>query len=338
MKLNAEQIHDICQGAVRVNESDTGVQLFRFTAEQEAYYLKTNVNFHKKALAAAGMKLCFETDSRSLFLKVYVTPGSTRTYFSFDVTVDGSIIGHLDNFIEEEVPEIYTTMQGKLGEFSKNFDLGEGTKKVCVYLPWSVAVEIREISVDDNAFIKPLKPAKKLLVFGDSITQGMDAVSPSLTYPIITAGMLKLDVINQGVGGSMFRQENLDYIGREPEVITVAFGCNDWGGVRDADELRQNIRAYLEKLLSLYSCRNIYGIVPIWRSDADSVVRSGMTFTELREIIAEEYGKYPFIKIIDGFKLMPAIKRLYGDAGELKAHPSETGFMYMSVNLAKFLK
>ena len=43
MKLNAEQIHDICQGAVRVNESDTGVQLFRFTAEQEAYYLKTNV-------------------------------------------------------------------------------------------------------------------------------------------------------------------------------------------------------------------------------------------------------------------------------------------------------
>ena len=72
MKLNLEQIRHICQGAVRVEACDTGVQLFRFTKEQEDYYRQTNMNFYKKALASAGMKLCFETDSRFLFLKVNV--------------------------------------------------------------------------------------------------------------------------------------------------------------------------------------------------------------------------------------------------------------------------
>jgi len=334
MKLNSEQIREICQGAVRVNESDTGIQLFRFTAEQEAYYLKTNVNFHKKALAAAGMKLCFETDSRSLFLKVYVTPGSTRTYFSFDVTVDGSIIGHLDNFIEEEVPEIYTTMQGELGEFSKNFDLGEGTKKVCVYLPWSVAVEIREISVDDNAFIKPLKPAKKLLVFGDSITQGYDALRPMNRYAAKLADALGAGEINKGIGAEKFCPQLAklrdDF---EPEYILVAYGTNDWTHLEEADFMVR-CSAFYETLSNNYPNSVIWALTPIWRGDCDGERVFG-AFDKVAEDMQKITEPFKNIVCINGFDLVPHDDRFFADG---RLHPNDKGFACYFEGLWESLK
>ena len=55
-------------------------------------------------------------------------------------------------------------------------------KTVCVHLPWSVKTLIEEISIDDNAFVKGVKPKKKLLAYGDSITHGYDALRPSNRY------------------------------------------------------------------------------------------------------------------------------------------------------------
>ena len=160
MKLSSEQIQSVCLGAVRTVEKENSVCLYRFTEEQEEIYRRTDAGFHTKALAAAGMKIYFETNSRSLFLKVNVGRGSSREYFSFDVTVDGKPVGYLDNYSDVNLPQDYTQILLPHGEFSKSFGLGEGIKKVCIYLPWSVAVEIRELSLEDNAFIKPIRPAK----------------------------------------------------------------------------------------------------------------------------------------------------------------------------------
>ena len=89
MKLSYEQIRSISLGTVRTMETENGVRLYRFTEEQEEIYRQANADFYKKTFSSAGMKMYFETDSRSLFLKVYVTSGSSRKYFAFDVSVDG---------------------------------------------------------------------------------------------------------------------------------------------------------------------------------------------------------------------------------------------------------
>lgn len=69
MKLTYEQIGAICQGAVRSAETENGVCLYRFTKEQEELYRQVSADFYKKTFAAAGIKLCFETDSTSLFFE-----------------------------------------------------------------------------------------------------------------------------------------------------------------------------------------------------------------------------------------------------------------------------
>ena len=331
MKLNAEQMRDICQGAVRVTECDTGVRFFRFTEEQEAYYLKTNVNFHKKALASAGMKLCFETDSRFLALKVNVTPGSTRTYFSFDVAVDGSVIGHLDNFVETEVPDIYTTMECPLGAFSKTFDLGEGTKKVSIYMPWSVAVEIRELSLDDNAFIKPIKMSKKLLVFGDSITQGYDALRPMNRYAAKLADALGVEEVNKGIGAERFCPELVklkdDF---DPDYILVAYGTNDWSHVEEADFLVR-CRDFYEILSNHYPNAVIWALTPIWRGDCDGERVFG-PFDKVAEDMQKITEPIKNISCISGFDFVPHDAGFFADG---RLHPNDNGFGYYFDHLRK---
>ena len=64
-------------------------------------------------------------------------------------------------------------------------------KTVTVHLPWSMRVQIAEVSVDDGAFVEAVKGnGKKILFYGDSITQGYDAMRPSNRYAGKVAEML----------------------------------------------------------------------------------------------------------------------------------------------------
>lgn len=168
MKLNFEQITSVCLGAVRVIETENGVRFYRFTEEQEELYRQKDEHLSKKTFATAGMKLLFETNSENLFMKVNVSAGgSSRKYFSFDVTVNGQIVGYLDNFTGEDLPQDYTQVQLQVGGFCQSFVLGSGKKTVCIYFPWSVIVELEEISIDDGAYILPINPSNDEKYFSD---------------------------------------------------------------------------------------------------------------------------------------------------------------------------
>ena len=171
------------------------------------------------------------------------------------------------------------------------------------------------------------------LALGDSITQGMVAIHPSGTYPSLISEQLDLELINAGVGGIRFASGELDYIGIEPDIITVALGCNDWGVPKE--ELEASVSDYLECLLSLYKCRNIHFILPIWRSDAEQV-NADMTFIQHREIIRKVASRYPFINIVDGYALLPCDEYYYGDPTG-KVHPNDEGFLRYAMALMKYI-
>ena len=50
MKLSVDQIRSVCMGAVRVEETENGVRILRFTKEQEELYKVTSADFYKKNL------------------------------------------------------------------------------------------------------------------------------------------------------------------------------------------------------------------------------------------------------------------------------------------------
>ena len=322
MKLNGEQIRAICQGAVSVEETESGIRLHRFTEAQEELYRRTNADFYKKTFATAGIKLCFKTDSTTLFLKVNAAPSSSRKYFSVDVMVDGEPVGYLDNYSDMDVPQDYTGIQCPLGEFSKRFELGEGAKQVKIYLPWSVALEIMELGLDDGACLKPVKPAKKLLVFGDSITQGYDALRPSNRYASRLAEALDAEEVNKGIGGEHFfpalagERDAFD-----PDYITVAYGTNDWSR-RGEEEFKESCSAFYEALSRHYPEAKIFAITPIWRKDYMAEKKFG-PFNKVSEDIEAIVREFKNITCIHGFAFIPQDENYFAD---LRLHPNDSGF------------
>ena len=327
MKLSFEQIKEIVNGAVRVYEINGQVCLYRFTTAQQELY-KEEEGYNIRLFSGAGMRLDFLTDSENFSLKVLTAKASGRSFFSYDVFVNGEYLESMDNFTQEVFPHNYTEHEFKLGEYSKNFALGTGVKQVTVYLPWAVSTRILEIEVDDNCFVKGLECEKKMLFFGDSITQGYDALRSYNRYAGRIAQALGAQEFNKAIGGDIFNPELvLNKDGFEPDYILTAYGTNDWGRC-SKEEFTNNAFAFYKNLRSSYPGAKIFALTPIWRGDWAEPKDMG-NFFGLGSII-KKAAEGLDITVIDGFSLVPGETDLFSDSW---LHPNDKGFEQYFNNL-----
>lgn len=321
MKLSYEQIVSIAQGAVKVEQKENGIQFHRFTREQEEVYDTSEYN--PKQYATAGVRLCFKTDSTSLFMKVQTSKGSSRKFFAHNVLVNGELVGSLKNKSEDV-----------FGEFEENFHLGEGTKVVCIHFPWSVCSMLEELTLDDGSFIEPVKKEKKILVFGDSITQGYDAEEPMNRYAANLADALDAEEINKAIGGERFcpwlagMRDDI-----EPDYISVAYGTNHWHRAT-SEEFREICETFFDKLIKNYPNAKVFAITPIWRKDRTD--KTGFRyFEEIGEIICDVVKKYENVKCISGRNFIPENEKYFSD---LYLHPNDKGFKFYSEGIKKAIQ
>jgi len=333
MKLTSEQIRSVTLGAIHVEETAQGICFHRFTPEQEALYQTVNERFYERTSFPAGVRLRFRTDSRTLFIKAFIPNliTGTRSFFSFDLWIDGKMADTLDNFSAAPLPENYTAQpMFPLGACEKQFALGNGEKEVCIHLPYSVCVEQFMLSLDDGASLRPVKPRYRLLALGDSITQGYDALHPSARYSAALADALDAEEICKGIGGERFRPElaaaKEPY---EPDYITVAYGTNDWGG-SEAD-FRENSRQFYHILSQTYPKAIIYAISPVWRADWEDARPFG-PFFQIEADIRLAIEGLPNVTLIPGFDLIGHDPANFGD---WRLHPNDEGFRQYGENLRK---
>jgi len=334
MKLDLPQIRAITIGAVRIEEIDNDIHFYRFTRLQEELYKNRSSDFYMKTFATSGIQMRFRTNSQTVFLSVDTALGSTRKYFSFEVFVNGQRIGTLHNFSESELVGNYTKFQFPLGNFSKRFSLGTGEKEVCIYFPWSVKATLKELAVDDGSFVTPVKPSRKLLCFGDSITHGYDTLYPSSKYATKLAAFLDAEEYNKAIGGEVFFPDlastREDF---EPDYITVAYGANDWSKCTQ-EELTQNCKSFFTNIRNSYPNTEIFVITPIWRKDMHESRPFG-DFMCVSEIIREQAARFDNISVIRGFEFVPQNENLFAD---LKLHPNDKGNEYYFEHLSKRIK
>lgn len=322
MVLDFNTIKAISCGAVRVSQEPEGVLVNRFTQEQSDMYENKQEGFFCKSQASAGIKLCFRTNSKSLYIKTLVKNVHSRSYFSFDVFADDQPVGYLDNFSGQELPQDYSEIHFPVGEFSKTFDLGEGEKTVTVHLPWNKKTYLQEVVLDDGATVEPVKPDKKLLAFGDSITQGFDALRPSNRYIAKLAKALNAEEFNKGIGGEGYCPE-LPALrdSFDPDYIVVAYGSNDWRRKKKTD-FERNVKAFYAALDKNYPGVKTFVITPIWRSDLD-IQTDFASFDEIEAGIRQAVGSRNNVTVISGFDLVPHNEEYFGDYG---LHPNNKGF------------
>lgn len=322
MKLSFEQIKSITKGVARIEEIGEYTHFFRFTKEQEEAYKTWNTDFYNKTFATSGVRLDFETDSEHLRLRVKVKSASSRRFCAHDILINGKLIGQLTLAFDNAQPIPQTNLAGR-------YYLGEGKKRVTIYLPWSFSSALRELSLDDGASVEPISPKRKMIIFGDSITQGYDAVSPSMSYASKMADFLNADAVNKAIGGDIFRPElALLKDEAQPDLITVAYGTNDWGGSKN-EEFEYNCKNFYKNLRATYPNTKIIGITPIWRADEENTRPVG-DFKKLHDHIAELVGEIDNITLIKGYDFVPHSKDLFSDRF---LHPNDTGFDHYARNL-----
>lgn len=335
MKLTVDQIRAIACGAVSVEEEQNGAHLYRFTPEQMALYQQKKPEHYRKTLSTAGIRLRFCTNSEKLFIRIHVTDqGGTRRFFGVDIFANGKCVDTIENYSEVDLSGDYTAVSVPTGEFSKKVRLGRGQKEVCIYLPWSMNTVIKDLILDDDATLIPVKPTKKLLCFGDSITQGYDALCPSNRYTSILSDWLDAEEFNKAIGGEFFFPELANteesFI---PDYITVAYGTNDFARCQYSVFL-QNCKEYYENLSRTYPQSRIYAITPIWRKDHEKDT-DFPDFFSVKKHIEAVAANLPNVTVIDGFDLMPHHERYCSD---LYLHPNDKGFKKYAKNLIRQIK
>lgn len=336
MKLTTNEIFNISLGATRVQEVDNGIVLCRFTQEQAKVYEKDNPGFYAKSFSSAGVKLCFKTNSEKLGIKFSIDNEglSTRMYFAIDLFINGKFSDSINNFENAPVPENYPFAEFEVGNFFKEFNLGDGNKEVTVHLPCLVRTVIEEITVDDGAKIEAIKPSKTLIAYGDSITHGYDSLHPSNRYPAILTEKLDAQEFNKGIGGEVFRPALAKVPdGFVPDYVTVAYGTNDWV-LKDRETFVKECREFYKALSDNYKTSKIFAISPIWRADKDEERNFGL-FSDISEEIKKAVADLENVTYVEGGDLVPQDPKYFAD---FRLHPNDEGFKYYAENLYNKIK
>lgn len=325
MKLTFDQIKSILHGAVRTEEKDGRLFLYRFTEAQVEAYKGYKEDFYIKTFASAAMRLEFMTESKSLYFSADVKRASSRTFYAFDVYVNGALRYNAQG----------TYADDPYGQIDFNVDLGEGEKRVAIYLPWSAGTMIKELSLDDGATATPIEKSLTMISFGDSITQGYIAHCPSFTYVNRLADVLEAEVINKGIGGEVFFPTLAglrDDI--EPDIITVAYGTNDWSH-SEREVFDTNSKLFYEALAKNYPNARIFALAPIWRPNYNKVVKKVGDFSHVLGRLHEIASNIPNMTVINCFDYVPKEKTSFAPD---YLHPNDRGFFQYASNLVSEIK
>ena len=329
MKLTYEQIKSVTLGAQRIEEDGGYVRFFRFCHGDDLAMKSRN------SLHPAGVQLIFDTDATQLNLSVFADDfNDIRFYFAVDVFVNGAYIGAIQNLADEDAVGNYGDGKYPLGAYSGEFALGEGDKQVRIVLPHSNALKIEALALSDASYVRPVKKSKVILAYGDSITQGYDALHPSKTYAMRLADAFDAEIFNKGIGGASFHPPLAAVVnGIDPDFITIAYGTNDWTS-HTYERISSDAGAFIANVVANYPTKPVFVISPIWRWDIETEKPSGR-FGAVAEILSEICEKHENVTFVSGTNLVPHDGAYFGD---LRLHPSDKGFEEYFNNLISAIR
>lgn len=307
----------------------------RFTDRQLTGYAEASrrleYDFMPKTRPASGVTLDFVTDADTLALTFRWEPVMTP-YLRLDLLVDGVLWDSYDTDV--------------LNRSAMGFRLPEGRHRVSICLPWSAEFCLKSLVLGDGASLETvgdgLRPAGlneapeygkslRILTLGDSITQGYYAKHPSMSYASVMAREMNAEALNQAIGGFVFDRTVLDPALKDwkPDVITVAYGTNDYGFRSTPERFRAETEGFMAELTTIFPDTRILGILPIYRNDANLTARRFIrdySLEDAHEIIREVYAKYPNVTVLEDL--------YYPHTADCFApdwlHPNDLGFQFMA--------
>jgi len=136
-------------------------------------------------------------------------------------------------------------------------------------------------------------------------------------------------VLNQAIGGYYFEEKSLDDALKDwdPDLITIAYGINDFSFMTDYEEFRRRCERYVRRITEVFPNKKMLGIMPIYTNNERFRQRCLIreyTFSEAMETIRQAYRQNPNIEIMED-TFFPHTKEFFAPD---ELHPNDLGFQF----------
>lgn len=319
MKFSAESLKKLVKGACYYEIERGYLTAFKYCKAQLDLMNQEGYDefWRDRGSFSAGIRLEIKTDSNFISFDYRATGGTSLQdrSNSVDVWVDGVL---------------YSVLTPEERRGSIRIELPKGEKAVCVYFPCDCQFAIKNFTIEGR--YKSVKDkGQRVLVIGDSITQGYGPVFSSGSYFNELQRLTGYNMLNQGIGGYRCEPQDLMYVeGFKPDKIITFLGTN-WYDAPDMYDYEKATVEFYKRLTELYPDKQILAVSPLWRGDDGF---NPERFHWCVEIVKRECKKYKNITPVDGFSLVPHVLPCYCD----KLHPNEYGCLMLASNLHKEMK
>lgn len=331
--MDKQLLKDLFHNILFVEEEDGYLVPYRHTHAQCEYY--KNVPYGaimgEKAYCSAGVTLEFDTDATDVMLLWRHTHGYSRTDkdrgSSLDLYINGTL--RAQSLIEctRDLP------------MATAFHLGNGHKRVVITLPHTYNFCLKDIVLPEGATLTAVpKRARKILFLGDSITQGIGAAFSSTGYAMQAGMQLDCEAVNQSIAAIRFEWDSLDNNYFMPDLISVAYGTNDWSARDNKAEYDEYASKFFARMNELYPGVPVAVLSPVKRcrgmSDRHPEHPDSYLESELYGALTRLCAPYPQMKCIDGWTLMPHTADFFLDG----IHPNDLGMTWYANSVVKFIR
>ncbi|MBO5908331.1 MAG: SGNH/GDSL hydrolase family protein [Clostridia bacterium] len=320
MKLSSKTLKGLFKGALYFTEERGYLKAFRYNKSQLDYMADPSYDWgwRMRGRFTGGIRLEFKTDACKISFEYRASHSHERAN-TIDLYIDGRMV---------DVYKIGECLKGKV-----EYALPQGEKTVTIYLPNESELAIKNFQIDGR-FKATKDKGKKLLIIGDSITQGAGPDFASGAYVHSLCRKTGMNIIAQGIGG--YRYEPCDLMrveGFDPDYIMVFLGTNYY-----EDCHRENgydyalaVKEFYSKLNEIYPCVPVLCVTPLWRNNEGTDLERLAWCTNT---IKNECARYPSIAVVDGFDLVPNVEECFADG----IHPNAYGAEIIAENLAGIMR
>lgn len=278
--------------------NDCYCYLYRFGRSQREFYEKEGGYYGLQSFFGAGIKIAVDNCTAISF--DMLCNRSDKEQFSIGIVYNGK---QTENYMFDK------------GSTSAEFKFGGDD--IELYFPYDAELGLKNIKIIGD----PVEPkSRKILSFGDSITQGYMLTESAAAYPSELGRRFNADIYNFGIGGYFIRNGILNELDSLPKpwAVTFAYGTNDWHFEQD---YKKDLPDIFKRLHDTYKDIPICVILPIARrSEKNEVTKEG-TLEDVRRHIAAESEKYANFIIIKCGAKIDVENELYTDG----IHPNNLG-------------
>jgi lysophospholipase L1-like esterase len=325
VQLDLNSLHRFALGIAHWEIADGAWRAHRLPGAMEERYVAQDNNdaFRIRFSCTSCVRLRFVSDTRRLRLAVRYG-FEARTIYRGVFRVNGTELA----FGPAERTERWEgTIFEQPSAARQTFDL---------WFPHMCQADIAGIEMDDACVVEPT-PASRLrwLAYGDSITQGMTATLPTRTVIGRCALVLDAAVQNVGVGGAVFDEWLADTVpGGSFDLVSIAYGTNDYHRSVPAERFQQNARRLLAALSGKHAGTPVVLLTPLTWIRPSAARPDGPSLAAYRESLLALAAEFKQVRIVPGDRMIPEGEEWFVDG----VHPNDPGFEVYAKNLLPHLK